>query len=192
MSNTESDSDDPLELVPSKPSASSEAPSNVPPDGMAPPPPPPPPPGSKPLEPAEEPDPYKVETTADDRTFGLVAHISLLVCCLGPVGIYFTKGKTSKFIAFHSLQATCWMLLTTFCAFPMLFYTSYNLIDSGGNFIRSIPSMGFDVCVTLFFTVYSVYVGMGAYKGRLTEYLFIGPFVRNKIYGDSDPTTPIE
>jgi len=176
---SENAGNDPLELVPSQPSSNQGEGAG----GMAPPQPPPPAPGTPP--PPPPPDPDKPETKPDDRTFGLVAHLSLLVCCIGPLAIYFTKGKESKFIRFHALQATFFMLFSMVCMMPMLGITAWRLVASDGDVMKILPHLGLDTCISIIFTVYSVYIGFKAYKGYLAEYLVIGAIARRMVYGDS-------
>ena len=182
-----SDSNDSLELVPSEPSSHEKAGNTEAPGGMAPTPPPPPPPGSPP--PPPPPDPDKPDTKPDDRTFGLVAHLSLLVCCVGPIAIYFTKGKESKFIRFHALQATFFMLFSVVCMMPVLATSTWALwrmLETGGGMREIIPHMGVSSCISILFTVYSVYIGYRAYKGYLAEYLVLGPIARRMVYGEPE------
>ena len=182
---SESSSDDPLELVPSEPSAHKPAGEVLDDGGYKPP--PPPPPGTPP--PPPPPDPDKPETKPDDRTFGLVSHLSLLVCCVGPIAIYYSKGKQSKFIKFHALQATFFMLFSLVCMMPMIATTTYAIwrsLDSGRGIGEVIPHVGLDSCVSLFFTGYSIYVGYRAYKGYLTEYLVLGAIARRMVYGEEE------
>jgi uncharacterized membrane protein len=187
---SENTGNDPLELVPSQPSSHKNEGAGEP-GGMAPPPPQPPPAGSPP--PPPPPDPDKPETKPDERTFGLVAHLSLLVCCIGPLVIYFSKGKESKFIKFHALQATFFMLFSVCCMLPVLATTAWAMfraLEQTGNVSSAmgqvIPHFGIDGCLSIFFTIYSIYIGSRAYKGYLAEYLVIGAIARRMVYG-SEP-----
>jgi len=51
------------------------------------------------------------EPTTDERTNAMLAHVlSIFGGFIGPLVIYFVKGKDSRFVAFHSLQAIFWHL----------------------------------------------------------------------------------
>jgi uncharacterized Tic20 family protein len=51
------------------------------------------------------------EPTTDERTNAMLAHVlSIFGGFIGPLVIYFVKGKDSRFVAFHALQAIFWHL----------------------------------------------------------------------------------
>ncbi|RME23341.1 MAG: DUF4870 domain-containing protein [Deltaproteobacteria bacterium] len=52
------------------------------------------------------------ETTSEERTLALVAHLLVFIApVLGPLVIYLIKKDTSRFVAYHALQATVFQLI---------------------------------------------------------------------------------
>jgi len=53
------------------------------------------------------------DVTPEDRTFALVAHLlAFVVPIFGPLVIYFIKKDSSRFVAYHAIQATIFQLIT--------------------------------------------------------------------------------
>ena len=53
------------------------------------------------------------ETTPEDRTFALAAHLLTFIAPIfGPLVVYFIKKDSSRFVAYHALQATIFQLIT--------------------------------------------------------------------------------
>ncbi|MCB9777561.1 MAG: DUF4870 domain-containing protein [Alphaproteobacteria bacterium] len=52
------------------------------------------------------------ETTPEDRTFALAAHLLAFIApIIGPLIVYFIKKDGSRFVAYHALQATVFQLI---------------------------------------------------------------------------------
>lgn len=52
------------------------------------------------------------ETTPEDRTFALAAHLLAFIApIIGPLVVYFIKKDSSRFVAYHALQATIFQLI---------------------------------------------------------------------------------
>ena len=53
------------------------------------------------------------ETTSEERTFALAAHVLTFVApIIGPLVVYFIKKDSSRFVAYHAIQATVFQLIT--------------------------------------------------------------------------------
>ena len=53
------------------------------------------------------------ETTSEERTFALAAHLLTFVAPIfGPLIVYFIKKDSSRYVAYHAVQATVFQLIT--------------------------------------------------------------------------------
>lgn len=53
------------------------------------------------------------ETTSEERTFALAAHLLVFIApVFGPLIVYFIKKDSSKYVAYHAVQATVFQLIT--------------------------------------------------------------------------------
>ncbi len=56
---------------------------------------------------------WGAETTSEERTFALAAHLLTFVAPIfGPLVIYFIKKDSSRFVAYHAIQATLFQVIT--------------------------------------------------------------------------------
>lgn len=52
------------------------------------------------------------ETTSEERTFALVAHLLTFVApIIGPLIVYFIKKESSRYVAYHAIQATLFQVI---------------------------------------------------------------------------------
>ncbi len=52
------------------------------------------------------------ETTSEERTFALAAHLLAFVAPIfGPLILYFIKKDSSRFVAYHAIQATLFQVI---------------------------------------------------------------------------------
>ena len=88
----------------------------------------------EPQEPQEQADQEQVppqqpqaggELTADERTWGMLSHLSgFVLAIIGPIIIWQTKGKESQFVEYHAKEALNFqitLMLAFFICIPLMF-----------------------------------------------------------------------
>lgn len=78
---------------------------------------------------------------------------------LGPLLVWYAKGSTSDFVAYHAVQAFWWSVIT------LVFTVVVGILTCGAG------SLGL-----FFFWVLALYVGLRAKEGEWFGYWFIGQF----------------
>jgi uncharacterized Tic20 family protein len=78
-----------------------------------------------PPAPAQSPPTGGGELTSDERTWGMLAHLSgLLIAIIGPVIVMLTKGKEFRYVEYHAKEALNFQItvtIATFACIPLMF-----------------------------------------------------------------------
>jgi uncharacterized Tic20 family protein len=99
------------------------------------------------------------ETTSDERTFALIAHLSVFVVpVIGPLIIYVIKKDESKYVAYHSVQAAIFQLI-------------------------SMAIAGATCGIGLVLLIVPIWMGIRAYNGEWAGYPLIDSAGRPKLTG---------
>jgi uncharacterized membrane protein len=101
-------------------------------------------------------DPTTEGTTSDERIWVLLAYIFSPWVSLF-MYLFMKEQKTSPFLKYHSTQALVW----------------------GFSWII-LSALGVGICLFPFVLIYSIYLGIQAYKGEMIEIPLITNFIRNQ------------
>ncbi len=112
----------------------------------------------------------------EEKTWGMLAHImTLVVNYISGLGwlvgliIYAIKGKESKFIAFHALQASLFQLMIAL------------LVGISVCFFMLIIPLIFTAIFLIMGVVYPIIGAVKANSGEVWEYPFVGKFCRKSV-----------
>jgi uncharacterized Tic20 family protein len=82
-------------------------------------------PNEAPPAPPQSPPTGGGELTSDERTWGMLAHLSgLLIAIIGPVIVMLTKGKEFRYVEYHAKEALNFQItvtIATFVCIPLVF-----------------------------------------------------------------------
>ncbi len=138
--------------------------------------------------PASNPQPVQAVSPADERTWSMLAHLSILInlfsAVLGPVAalvIYLVYKERSRYVAYQSLQAFLFQLvgwvgggIITAVAWAVVGFLSAILVG-----ICLIPFALVISAIPIAALCYGVYAAIQANQGYDFKYWLIGDWVRN-------------
>jgi uncharacterized Tic20 family protein len=123
--------------------------------------------------------PHDDSLTADEKLWGMLAHLLTLlgyVVTLGqyiaPLVIYLVYKDRSKFVAFHALQALFFQLLVLAVSIVLVIFV---LVTLGLGVILAIPAL-IAICITVL--VYTIWAAIEANKGAWFELPIAGRWAR--------------
>ncbi|MCS6919409.1 MAG: DUF4870 domain-containing protein [Fimbriimonadales bacterium] len=126
--------------------------------------------------------PHDSSLTADEKLWGLLAHLLTLlgyVVSLGqyiaPLVIYLVYKDRSKFVAFHALQSLFFQLLALGVAIALILLS---IVTLGLGLIIALPAL---VALWIAVLVYTIIAAIEANKGNWYELPFVGQWARNSL-----------
>lgn len=126
--------------------------------------------------------PQDSSLTADERLWGMLAHLLTLlgyVVSLGqyiaPLVIYLVYKDQSRFVAFHALQSLFFQLLALVVTIALAIFS---LVTLGVGLILALPVL---VVLWIAVLVYTIVAAIQANNGVWYELPFVGRWARNSL-----------
>lgn len=106
----------------------------------------------------------------DDRVMAMLAHLlAILTSFVGPLVIYLAKKDTSRFVAFHALQALYFsialIIASIIASISMLFIVGFCLV----------PLLGIGALI------YMILIAVKASEGKWEKYWLVGDWAANSL-----------
>jgi uncharacterized Tic20 family protein len=124
--------------------------------------------------------PHDSSLTADEKLWGMLAHLLTLLGYVASVGqyiaplvIYLVYKDRSKFVAFHALQALFFQMLALAVSVVLVLLT---LVTLGVGLIIVIPAF---IALTIAVLVYTIWAAIEASRGVWFELPFAGQWARS-------------
>lgn len=141
---------------------------------------PPPPPPQPEYTAASTSNSHQMAVTEEERLWAMLAQLLTLVTAfIGPLVIYVIYMNRSRYVAFHALQATLFVVGITVLGFVLSFVAVIASLLCAF-FIFLIPPT---ILLSLAAMVWPIYAAVQAYNGQWYEYPVVGPFARKQVYG---------
>ncbi|MCC6525464.1 MAG: DUF4870 domain-containing protein, partial [Polyangiaceae bacterium] len=108
--------------------------------------------------------------TEEERLLGAAAYLMTFIGAwiIGPLVIYFWKGKTSRFVAFHAIQATvvtAWLLALSIGAAVFMWFWMLLIVRIG--FDLYLPAVSIGGLLALVPVVLAVVAAWKAFQGKI-------------------------
>ena len=140
------------------------------------------------------PDAIDGPTTSEERLLAGIAHLGLFggMWLVAPLAIYFLKGKQSRFVGFHAVQACLWNVVAVplsimgmFFAFGGMFFGAL-FVDghsptSAARFVLPMLFVAALLGSSLFWLVVTIVAGVKALKGQAWSIPIIGRLARSVV-----------
>lgn len=140
----------------------------------------------------------EVEPTEDERNFAMLAHLlQFFAGFIPPLVIFLVKRKSSRFVAFHALQALLWqiayfviIMLGMIAIFASVFGMILHQQHAGGT--NNAPPMAFFVGFGSFWLLFmigwfgniflAIFYSIKAHEGKWTNYPIFGRLARRILH----------